>query len=249
MLTSHDLDSGSPAGRPAHRPAHPAQPAAARRPGRPGPADRPALRHVAGMTRRGNSQLHQPSPRPRRPRQRHPVQRRRDHPDPRHQQGPAPDRQQPVRRLTDRGLRRRARHSRPGRSPLRHHRSHRDTLSTTRDSPSTTQPRRTPSGGVFHSQDIPTISVADILMINVAQHPPSLLNPPAMPVPGNSGSPSGRRGPATASSRTRFVCSASKPNRSRNRSGRNTAGVSSAVTPSMRRGTSRFSSGPAMCSI
>ena len=33
------------------------------------------------------------------------------------------------------GLRRRARHSRPGRSPLRHQRSHGDTLSTTRDSP------------------------------------------------------------------------------------------------------------------
>src|SRR6266581_529947 len=66
-------------------------------------------------------------------------------------------------------LRTRSRHRRPGRRPRRDHRSHRDTLSTTRDTPSTTQPRQAPPGGVFHNQDIPKISVTDILKINAAQ--------------------------------------------------------------------------------
>ena len=64
---------------------------------------------------------------------------------------------------------RRQRHRRPERRPLRDHRSHRDTLSTTRDTPGTTQPRRNPSGGVFHTPEVLKISVMTILKINVAQ--------------------------------------------------------------------------------
>ncbi len=111
----------------------------------------------------------QPTPRPRRARKRHPVLRRRDHPDPRHQPGPAPHHQQPLHPGAHRGLRRRPRHCRSGCRPVRDHRSHRDNLSTTRDTPGTSKPRRNPSGGVSHSQDIPKINVTDILKINVAQ--------------------------------------------------------------------------------
>ena len=127
--------------------------------------------HLDSMTREETRQLHRPPPRPGRPRQRHPVLRRRDHPHPRHQPGPSPHHQQPLHRRAHRGLRGRARHRRPGRRPRRDHRGHRDTLSTTRDTPSTTQPRRNPSGGVFHSPRIPNISVTDILKINAAQQP------------------------------------------------------------------------------
>ena len=46
MLTNHNLDADSPAGLPARRPAHPAPHHETRRPGRPGAARRPALRHA-----------------------------------------------------------------------------------------------------------------------------------------------------------------------------------------------------------
>ena len=64
-----------PARLPARRPAHPAAHHEARRPGRPGAAHRPALRHAA-HDQPGNQQLHHPPPQARRP-VRPPVQRRR----------------------------------------------------------------------------------------------------------------------------------------------------------------------------
>ena len=71
--------------------------------------------------------------------------------------------------VPDRGLRGRAPHRRPVRRPRGDHRGHRDILSTTRDTPGTTQPRQAPPGGAFRSQDIPKISVTNILKINAAQ--------------------------------------------------------------------------------
>ena len=55
--------------------------------------------------------------------------------------------------------------------------------------------------------------------------------PPACRAPGTPARQSGRRGPATASSSTRRACSTSTPNRSRNTSGRSTAGMSAAAPP------------------
>ena len=77
MLTNHNLDADSPAGLPARRPAHPAPHHETRRPGRPGTARRPPLRHAPHDQHR-DQQLHHPPPQARRPRRR-PVQRRRRH--------------------------------------------------------------------------------------------------------------------------------------------------------------------------
>ena len=69
--------------------------------------------------------------------------------------------------------------------------------------------------------------------------PPSFRSPPGVPRPGNTGSPSGRRGPFTAASSTRRASAASRPNRSQKISGRSTAGISSGGTSSTRTGTRR----------
>ena len=52
----------------------------------------------------------------------------------------------------------------------RDHRSHRDTLSTTATPRAPPRARRVPPGGVFRDQNVPKISVTDILKINAAQH-------------------------------------------------------------------------------
>ena len=66
MLDEHLHGPGLAAGLPARRPAHPAAHHEARRPGRPGAADRPALHHARHDPGR-DRQLHRPPRHPRRP--------------------------------------------------------------------------------------------------------------------------------------------------------------------------------------
>ena len=167
MLTNHDLDSACPLaclliGQPTLRRRIKLGILAAL-------DQRIAVRYtMPGMTSRGDHQLHQPPPHPRRP-IRPAVQRRRHHLDPRHQPRPAQSRQQPRHPGPHRRLRHPQGHRRRNQRPGRRRRSH--GRLTTKPPARTPRARRNTPSGAFPYAYVITANDAAVITPNVRAQP------------------------------------------------------------------------------